>query len=91
MRAWKLGTAFSTAFVAWFTLIEVDYTSSEHIQAYQRKYGGEDPHVLYSLQRYVQSARNRLLLGVDIPSLKGDTNMSSVSSEDADGKGRQIK
>ncbi len=91
MRAWKLGTAISTAFVAWFALIEVDYTSSEHIQAYQRRYGDQDPHALYSLQRYVQSARNRLLFGVDIPPRKGDASISNVSNEDADAKGRQIR
>jgi hypothetical protein len=94
MRAWKLGTAISTALVGWFTLVEVDYTSSEHIQAYQRRYGDEDPHVLASLQRYVRSARNRLIFGVDVPSTtKGDTNItnSGLSNQDIDPSGRQIR
>jgi hypothetical protein len=67
MRAWKLGTAISTAFVGWFTLFEVDYTSSDHIQAYRRKHGDEDPHALAALQRYVRGVRDRLILGVDMP------------------------
>ena len=92
MRAWKLGTAISTALVGWYTLIEVDYTSSEHIQAYQSRYGDEDPHVLASLQRYVRSARNRLIFGVDVPpAYKDDTNINSLPNQDVDSSGRQIR
>ena len=67
MRAWKLGTAISTTFVAWYALFEVDYMNSDHIEAYRRKYGEEDPHVLASLQKYFRRTRDRWMLGVDIP------------------------
>ena len=70
MRAWKLASGVSTAVVSWYVLFEVDYTQTPHNKAYCRKNGREaedDPHVLASLQQWYRRAKNRMILGVDVP------------------------